>query len=165
LAPGVKLAPMMRGGGQERGRRGGTLNVPAIAGFGAAMLAASAQMEALTARHRELRARILAGIAECGAVLCGEGDGLANTLCLALPGVSSDAQLIALDLAGICVSSGSACSAGKVGDSHVLTAMGLGEFARSAIRVSMPWSVSDADVKGFCEAYRTLAARTAGCRV
>ncbi len=164
LAPGIDINPLMLGGGQERGRRGGTPSVAAIAGFSAAFIAANAAQTATAAHHVALRAHVLAQVIPAGAVLCGAGPTLPNTLCLALPGVSAEAQLIALDLAGVCVSSGAACSSGKVGRSHVLTAMGLEALAGSAIRVSLPWNVTASDVDNFLHAYRTLAARTRATR-
>jgi len=84
---------------------------------------------------------------------------LANTTCLALPGVRADAQVIALDLDGIAVSAGAACSSGKVTSSHVLAAMGLGALAGEAIRVSLPWNATAADVAAFANAYPRMAAR------
>jgi cysteine desulfurase len=93
-------------------------------------------------------------------VVCGAGaPRLDNTACLALPGVRADAQVIALDLDGIAVSAGAACSSGKVGASHVLQAMGLGELAGQAIRVSLPWNASQADADAFIPAYRRMAER------
>ncbi|NVN41998.1 cysteine desulfurase, partial [Ameyamaea chiangmaiensis] len=95
-------------------------------------------------------------------VVCGAGaDRLPNTCCVALPGVASQTQLIALDIAGLGVSAGSACSSGKVARSHVLAAMGLGALAGEAIRVSLPWSVDDAMVEHAIGAYRTMAQRLA----
>ena len=95
-----------------------------------------------------------------GAVVCGGGAArLANTTCLALPGVRADAQVIALDLDGIAVSAGAACSSGKVTASHVLAAMGLGALAGQAIRVSLPWNATAADVAAFAAAYRRMADR------
>jgi cysteine desulfurase len=156
LAPDVAgIAPLMRGGGQERGRRGGTPSVPAIAGFAAAtMFATDAD------RLAPLRDAIEhAALAE-GAVVCGAGAGrLPNTSCLALPGVRADAQVIALDLAGFAVSAGAACSSGKIGTSHVLAAMGLGGLAGQAIRVSLPWNMTEGDVATFIAAYRDMAVR------
>ena len=84
---------------------------------------------------------------------------LANTTCLALPGVRADAQVIALDLDGIAVSAGAACSSGKVTASHVLAAMGLGPLAGQAIRVSLPWNATAADVAAFAAAYPRMADR------
>ncbi len=156
LAPDTAgIAPLMRGGGQERGRRGGTPSVAAIAGF-----AAAARCEAAAERLAPLRDAIeRAALAE-GAIVCGAGAArLPNTSCLALPGVRADAQVIALDLAGFAVSAGAACSSGKIGASHVLAAMGLGALAGQAVRVSLPWNVAEGDVAAFVAAYRDMAAR------
>ena len=96
----------------------------------------------------------------CGAQVCGAGaPRLPNTTCLALPGIRSDAQVIALDLEGIAVSAGAACSSGKVAASHVLQGMGLGALAGEAIRVSLPWNATIADVAAFVPAYRRMADR------
>jgi cysteine desulfurase len=96
----------------------------------------------------------------CGAVVIGAGaPRLPNTSCLALPGVRADAQVIALDIEGIAVSAGAACSSGKVVTSHVLQAMGLGALAGEAIRVSLPWNASPADIQAFAAAYQRSAAR------
>ena len=152
LAPDMPLRAQLAGGGQERGRRGGTPALPAIAGFAAACVAPSA----LTI----FRDRIAAAARDCGAQEIGAGaPRLGNTLCLALPGVRAETQVIAMDLAGVQVSAGAACSSGKVGRSHVLDAMGLGPLAGEAIRVSLPWNVTDADVDACIAAYRGMAAR------
>ncbi len=155
LAPEVSsITALIRGGGQERGRRGGTPPVPAIAGFAAA---AAASDPAELAALRDVIERIAL---DAGAVVCGAGAArLANTTCLALPGVRADAQVIALDLDGIAVSAGAACSSGKVSSSHVLGAMGLGALAGEAIRVSLPWNATQADVDAFAVAYPRMAAR------
>jgi cysteine desulfurase len=84
---------------------------------------------------------------------------LPNTTCLALPGVAAGMQVIALDLEGIAVSAGAACSSGKVQTSHVLRAMRLGPLAEQAIRVSLPWNATEADIDAFAAAYRRVAAR------
>jgi cysteine desulfurase len=94
-------------------------------------------------------------------VIGGAAPRLPNTACLALPGVRAETQVIALDLAGIAVSAGAACSSGKVARSHVLDAMGLGPLAGEAIRVSLPWSATEADVAAFAAAYRQVAERLA----
>jgi cysteine desulfurase len=156
LAPEVTdLKPLIRGGGQERGRRGGTPPLPAIAAFAAA--AAVAISPPVMA---EWQASIESAAMAAGAIICGGGAArLPNTSCLALPGVRADAQVIALDLEGIAVSAGAACSSGKVMTSHVLTAMGLGPLAGQAIRVSLPWNATAADVAAFTEAYPRIAAR------
>ncbi len=149
------LAPLIAGGGQERGRRGGTPPLPAIAGFGAAVGAWSATTHLAPLRDAIERAAFAAG----GIVLSAGAPRLENTTCLALPGVRADAQVIALDLDGFAVSAGAACSSGKVAQSHVLAAMGLGPLAGQAIRVSLPWNVTAADVAAFLPAYARMAAR------
>ena len=153
LAPGRALAPLIAGGGQERGRRGGTPPVAMIAGFAAACVPAPAALAGL-------RDRVEAVAIASGATVLGAGaPRLGNTTCLALPGVRADTQVIALDLAGIQVSAGAACSSGKVARSHVLDAMALGALAGEAIRVSLPWNATDADVEAFAGAYRAMAER------
>lgn len=97
----------------------------------------------------------------CGAVVLGGSSRLPNTTCLALPGVRADTQVIALDLAGVAVSAGAACSSGKVARSHVLDAMQAGPLAGEAIRVSLPWNAGWDDVRAFQHAYGTLSARLA----
>src|SRR6185503_4355392 len=100
-----------------------------------------------------------AALAE-GAVICGGGaPRLANTTCIALPGVRADTQVIALDLDGVAVSAGAACSSGKVAASHVLAAMGLGTLSGQAIRVSLPWNAAPGSVDAFATAYRRMADR------
>ncbi len=155
-APGLPVAPLFAGGGQERGRRGGTPALPAIAGFGAAAANATG-----AAHLAPLRDRVEQAAIEVGAIVCGGGPRLANTSCLALPGVRAETQVIALDLAGFAVSAGSACSSGKVSPSHVLTAMGLSELAGCAIRVSLPWNATAAQVDEFVAAYTAMARRLA----
>jgi cysteine desulfurase len=145
------------GGGQERGRRGGTPALPAIAAFAAAALAATPED---AARLAPLRDAIEAAAMAAGAQLIGAGaPRLPNTSCLALSGVRSESQVITLDLAGLAVSAGAACSSGKVARSHVLEAMGLGPLAGEAIRVSLPWNAQPAHVAAFAEAYRAMAQR------
>lgn len=153
LAPGVEIAAMQRGGGQERGRRGGTQALPAIAAMAAAAGEPVADLAAL--RDAMAAAAVAAGARWIGAgapMLC-------NTACLALPSVAAQTQVIAMDLAGIAVSAGAACSSGKVARSHVLEAMGLGALAGEAIRVSLPWNAKEADVAAFSAAYAAMAAR------
>ena len=156
LAPEVTaIVPLIRGGGQERGRRGGTLPCPLIAGFAAAVHA-----DPDAPRISALRDAVERAARDHGAIVCGrEAPRLPNTTCLALPGVRADAQVIALDLEGIAVSAGAACSSGKVGTSPVLTAMGLGTLAGEAIRVSLPWNVADAAIEAFATAYSRMADR------
>lgn len=156
LAPEVSpITPLITGGGQERGRRGGTPPVALISGFAAAAEASGDAAALGLLRDAAERAAVA-----CGAVVCGAGaPRLPNTTCLALPGVRSDAQVIALDLAGVAVSAGAACSSGKVAASHVLAAMGLGPLAGEAIRVSLPWNAGADDITAFVAAYACMAER------
>jgi len=149
------LAPMLRGGGQEQGRRGGTPALPAIAGLAAA-LGAEYDTAAIAAWRDEIEAFCIAR----GGIVMGEAaPRLPNTACIALPGVRADLQLIALDTAGIAVSAGAACSSGKLAASHVLAAMGAGSLAGQAIRISLPWNVTADAVPAFCAAYGAMADR------
>ena len=150
------LTPLIAGGGQEYGRRGGTPALAAIAGFAAAA-SAEYDIDAIGA----LRDAAEAAATRCGGLVCGGAVRLANTTCLALPGVRAETQVIALDLAGVAVSAGAACSSGKVARSHVLEAMGLGELAGQAIRVSLPWNAARADVDAFAGAYEAMVTRLA----
>jgi cysteine desulfurase len=149
------IVPLIAGGGQERGRRGGTQPLPAIAGFGAVCDRPSDQTRLAALRDRAEAAAVHHGGVVCG----GNGARLANTTSIALPGVRADAQVIALDLEGIAVSAGAACSSGKVRTSHVLQAMGLGALAGQAIRVSLPWNVTGEAIDAFEAAYARMAAR------
>ncbi len=158
LAPGRDVAAAMLGGGQEQGRRGGTPSLPAIAGFAAAAQAPAADMLGL-------RQAIEAAATAHGAIVLGGAHRLPNTACLALPGVPAETQVIALDLAGVQVSAGAACSSGKVARSHVLAAMGLGPLAGEAIRVSLPWNAGMHDVENFAAAYAAMAERLVNRRV
>ena len=150
------VLPLIAGGGQEGGWRGGTPPLPAIAGFAAA---AAAEPVDLTPLRDRLEA---AAAAAAGAVAVGSRAArLGNTSCLALPGVAASTQVMALDLAGFAVSAGAACSSGKVARSHVLDAMRLGPLAGEAIRVSLPWNATAADVERFVAAYQAMAGRLA----
>ena len=153
------VAPLIAGGGQERGRRGGTPPVAMIAGFAAAASAAGAAVALDALRDlAALRDAAEHAAMACGAVVCGTGAArLPNTTCVALPGVRADGQVIALDMEGIAVSAGAACSSGKVARSHVLEAMGLGPLAGQAIRVSLPWNAGAHDVAAFAAAYARLS--------
>jgi cysteine desulfurase len=150
-------APLLRGGGQERGARAGTENVAAIAGLGAAARLAAAEAEAEARRLAALRDRLEQGVRETApeAVVFGESaPRLPNTLAFAAPGVAAATLLIALDLGGVAVSSGSACSSGKVTPSHVLAAMGVKPgLAAGAIRVSFGWASREEDVDRFVVAF------------
>ncbi|WP_298726729.1 cysteine desulfurase family protein [uncultured Ferrovibrio sp.] len=143
-------APLLRGGGQEQGQRAGTENLPGIAGFGAAAAAALQslpRMAEVAGLRDRLQAALLVACPEAP-VHGGGGPRLPNTLCIGMPGVPAETQVMALDLAGVAVSAGSACSSGKVTPSHVLTGMGLPEpTAREAIRFSLGWATSEADIE------------------
>lgn len=149
FGPRATLVRRQHGGGQERGRRAGTENVAGIAGLAAA--ARAAMVEAIDPAPRDAAASALKAL---GAVVIGEAaPRLPNTLCVAMPGWSSDLQVMALDLAGLMVSAGSACSSGKVKASHVLVAMGLDELGGCAIRVSGGWGTTAADWARFVETW------------
>lgn len=155
--------PLIRGGGQERGSRGGTENVTAIAGFGAAARQCLAETAAEAARLSVLRDRLAGAVREAApdAVVFGEAaPRLPNTLCFAVPGVEAATLMIALDLAGVAVSSGSACSSGKATPSHVLAAMGVAPgLTRGAIRLSLGWASREEDVGRFAEAFANSIAQ------
>lgn len=155
----IHVEPLIKGGGQERGQRAGTENVAAIAGFGAAAAVAAKQTDA--SRMAALRERLEAGIrrATPEAVIFGDSaDRLPNTTLFAVPGVKAETAIIAFDLNGIAVSSGSACSSGKVQASSVLKAMGVApELARGAVRVSLGWSTTEAEVERFLATWNVLA--------
>jgi len=127
----LELMPLLRGGGQERGRRAGTENLAGIAGFAAAAVAAAEEI-AVYDRVHSLRNALEAGLAAIApeaVVLGAAAPRLPNTAAIAMPGVAAETQVIALDLDGVMVSAGSACSSGKVGPSHVLEAMGVGSIS------------------------------------
>jgi cysteine desulfurase len=150
------FAPMLTGGGQEKRQRAGTENVATIAGFGAAAKAAGQTVQAAGAMAA-WRDRLAELVSEGGktAIFSANVERLPNTLCFALPGLSAETLLIALDLAGIAVSSGSACSSGKVSISHVLSAMNVPQaLAKCAIRISLGWASTEADLDSFATAWR-----------
>ena len=154
------LEPLLRGGGQELGRRAGTENVTGIAGFGAAAKAALDTLSGDAIRLEALRSRLESGLRQTPDALLfsDEAPRLPNTTLFTVPGLKAETAVIGFDLAGIAVSSGSACSSGKVQPSHVLEAMGFGpEIARGAVRLSLGWSNSDADIDRCLEAWRMLA--------
>jgi cysteine desulfurase len=162
IADTVPVTAQLRGGGQERGRRAGTENVAAIGGFGAAADEAHRDLPAMRdigALHARLEREAVASVPSTQ-IIAAAAPRLPNTSCLALPGVPAETLVMALDLAGVAVSAGSACSSGKVKASHVLQAMNLGaDIAGSAIRVSLGWSSTGADIDCFIEAWRSFAAR------
>jgi cysteine desulfurase len=161
LAEGLAgFEPLLRGGGQERGHRAGTENVLGIAGFGAAAKAAIAGLDRDASRLESLRNRLESGLRRTPGAIVFSGDvpRLPNTTLFTVPGLRAETAVIGFDLAGIAVSSGSACSSGKVQPSHVLEAMGFDpEFAQGAVRLSLGWSTSDADIDRSLEAWRKLS--------
>jgi cysteine desulfurase len=154
------LAPLLRGGGQERGRRAGTENVMGIIGFGAAVTAAMTALDVDRPRLERLRDRLEAGLRAAGdaQVFAGDIARLPNTTLFTAPGLRAETAVIGFDLEGIAVSSGSACSSGKVQASHVLRAMGVGSSAaQGAVRLSLGWSTQEADIDRAIEAWRKLS--------
>jgi len=154
--------PLVRGGGQERGRRAGTENVAAIVGFGVAADLAAGHLQTEAVRLASLRdalERELRRVAPMATIFGAGVSRLPNTTAFAVPGVKAETALIALDLDGVAVSSGSACSSGKVRRSHVLEAMGVVPgLAEGAIRTSFGWSSTEADVEAFVLAFEKLLA-------
>ena len=163
---GVKVAPILHGGGQERDRRSGTHNVAGIVGLAAALTATVAARAALVARIRALRDRLLGGILETvpGAVETAPGgERVAGTCHVMIPGVESEPLLLLLDDAGVCASAGSACASGAMEPSHVLTAMGVDRrLALSSLRLSLGWTTSDDDVDLALKALPDAVARLRG---
>lgn len=163
----IALKPLLIGGGQERGRRAGTENVAAIVGFGVAASLADddlSKMSGMAGLRDAVELRLKRAVP--GAMVFGAAaDRLPNTLCVAMPGVAAETQVMALDLAGVAVSAGSACSSGKVKTSHVLTAMGVGPLAGGAIRISAGWRSTAEDFDRFVEAWTSLWARVGAPRV
>ena len=153
-------APLVRGGGQERGHRAGTENVPGIAGFGAAARAAReglARIGEIAAMRDRFEAMLLRH--EPSVEIFGRAaPRLPNTTFFALPGVKAETAQIAFDLAGVALSAGSACSSGRVGPSHVLKAMGRGDTA-GALRVSIGHATTERDMELFEQALAGLLAR------
>lgn len=161
LAEGITgLEPILRGGGQELSRRAGTENVAGIAGFGAAAAAAFAELHQEGRRLERLRGRLEDGLRQTAGVIvfADTTQRLPNTTLFTVPGLKAETAVIGFDLAGIAVSSGSACSSGKVQPSHVLEAMGFDrEIGQGAVRLSMGWSTLEADIDCCLEAWRRLA--------
>ncbi|MFG3592879.1 cysteine desulfurase family protein [Bradyrhizobium sp. RDI18] len=154
------LEPLLRGGGQELGRRAGTENVAGIAAFGAATKAAMAELPASAIRQQGLRERLEKGLNQMPEIIVFSEDAprLPNTTLFTVPGLRAETAVIGFDLSGISVSSGSACSSGKVQPSHVLAAMGFeGELAQGAVRLSLGWSTTKTDIDLALQAWRKLA--------
>ncbi len=171
LADGLYgLEPQVRGGGQEQGRRAGTENVVGIAGFGAATRAATASLDASATRMASLQRRLEAGLRTFPetTIFAGDVPRLPNTTLVSAPGLKAETAVIGFDLEGIAVSSGSACSSGKVQPSHVLQAMKIDPvLIQGAIRISLGWETTEADIDRCLEAWIKLSsvllkARTIG---
>lgn len=166
-----EMTALLLGGGQERSRRAGSENVAAVAGFGAAaMVDTSAELAQIARLRDSLEARLLAlgqpitffGRSQ-GMALPQSHERLPNTSCFAAGTKNSETLVMALDLAGVAVSAGSACSSGKVRPSHVITAMGFdAATAGTAIRVSFGWQSSLEDVERFVAAWSSIQGRQAG---
>jgi cysteine desulfurase len=158
----VAPEPLLTGGGQERRRRAGTENVAAIAGFGVAARLARHHLsdaERLTALRTDLERKLLAAAPDV-TVFGSDAERLPNTTLFAAPGLRAETAVIAFDLEGIAVSAGSACSSGKIAESHVLTAMGeAAANARGGIRVSLAVGSNEAEVDAFIAAWRSIHAR------
>lgn len=153
------LDPAIRGGGQERGRRAGTENVSGIAAFGAAVTAATTALGEESAAMVILRERLEAGLKRHpGVVVFSEQvPRLPNTTLFSAPGLKAETAVIGFDLEGVAISSGSACSSGKVQPSHVLAAMGVApELTQGALRLSLGWQTQVADIDHCLEAWRKL---------
>ena len=152
LAPGIELSPgRQRGGGQEQGRRPGTENVAAIAGFGAAAKAARQSAGEPTLRDRFEQG--LRAFAPDAVIFGADAPRLPNTSAFAIPGLSAGTLLMALDLEGFAISSGAACSSGKIAPSHVLAAMGVEpSLAAGALRMSLGVATEVADIDAFLAA-------------
>jgi cysteine desulfurase len=168
---GLSPEPLIRGGGQERGFRAGTEDVAAIAGFGAAAEAALFGLASEPARMSALRTRLELGLRKLTpdlVIFSERAPRLPNTSLVAIPGTRADTALIAFDLNGIALSSGAACSSGKVQASHVLAAMGIiPELAQGALRISLGWETSESELDALLNAWKkvvsSLGRRERGC--
>ncbi len=158
----IEVSGRMYGGGQEKSRRSGTENLPGIVGFGLAAELATEDLDAvagLAVWRDELQDRI-EEVAPEAVVAGGDVIRLPNTLCISLPGIPAETQVIALDLAGFCISAGSACSSGKVSSSRVLNEMGFDQsVSSSSIRVSLGWKTTQDEVRAFFDAWAAMRHR------
>jgi cysteine desulfurase len=156
----IHIEPLLKGGGQERGQRAGTENAAAIAGFGAACVAAQAARQADGVRMAALRDQLEARVAVLSpqAVIFGATrPRLPNTTLVGVPGAKAETAVIAFDLNGIALSSGSACSSGKVQASHVLAAMAVEPaLSRGALRISLGWLTTETDMEILLTAWKTV---------
>ena len=162
LAEGATVRPLIKGGGQEGRRRAGTENVPGIVGFGVAAELAATELSRMAeiAQLRDALEKGVRALAADAVVVSEAAPRLPNTSALAVPGLKAETLVIGLDLAGIAVSAGSACSSGKVEASHVLAAMGVApEIAQSSVRVSLGFGTTDTDIQMCLSAFSDLITR------
>ncbi|MBX5198890.1 cysteine desulfurase [Rhizobium sp. NZLR10] len=153
--------PLIQGGGQERGHRSGTQNSLALIGFGAAAEAAADELEARNVEIGALRERLEAGMREAAADVMIHGEGgerVVNTIFFTLPGLKAETGQIAFDLEGVALSAGSACSSGRLGESHVLTAMGR-DAKLGALRISLGFATTEEDIDRAIAAFAKIACR------
>jgi cysteine desulfurase len=163
----IELEPIVYGGGQESGLRSGTEDVAGIVGFAEAAAVAAEELDAESARLSALRDRLDAGLRESVPGITVNGglapERLPNVLNVSVPGIDLEGTLTALDLEGICVSSGSACTTGSVEPSHVIAAMGRdGDLARNAIRLSLGWGPQAEDVDYVADVFPRIVQRVRG---
>ncbi|MEO1544920.1 MAG: cysteine desulfurase family protein, partial [Pseudomonadota bacterium] len=167
VRPGLSATPLITGGGQEKGLRGGTENVASIAAFGFAAECAVKSLETEPADSqvtKEFERRLVEVSPDC-VVIGRNAPRLPNTTSIAMPGRGAETLVIALDLAGFAVSAGAACSSGKVSRSHVIEAMGLGEeLSASAIRISRGWETTQDDLDRFVEIWARTVKPSNGLR-
>lgn len=153
---GIAIQPLLRGGGQELRRRAGTENVPAIAGFAKAI--ELTQKDVWQAPLRAALDAMEAQLQAAGAVILGAGaPRLPNTSCVLMPNKKADTQLMAFDLAGVCISAGAACSSGRMEHSHVALAMGIGAEQGGVVRVSVGWNTEPESIEAFTSSWLKLA--------
>jgi cysteine desulfurase len=157
IRKGIKLAPHMHGGGQERGKRAGTSNVPGIVGLGAAACLAWSGREDEARREKALADKLIAGVTESMEqvrILGHPTERLPGTVCMVVAGIEGEAMVLSLDAEGFAVASGSACTTGSLDPSHVLLSMGLpAEVAHGSLRVSFGHASTEAHVDRFLEVF------------
>jgi cysteine desulfurase len=162
LAPGAPFTIARFGGGQERGRRPGTENMPAVVGFAVAAEWALRDLDTDAKRLAAMRDRFEAGLPRDAVIFGAHAKRLYNTSNFALPGLSAETAVIAMDLEGVAISSGAACSSGKVRSSRVLAAMGVApDLAKGALRFSFGHESKESDVDEALNALAKVAARRA----
>lgn len=153
--------PLIQGGGQERGHRSGTQNSLALIGFGAAAETAVEELDTRNAAIGALRERLEAAMRQVASDVMIHGEGgerVANTIFFTLPGLKAETGQIAFDLEGVALSAGSACSSGRLGESHVLTAMGR-DAKLGALRISLGFSTTEEEIDRAIAAFAKIACR------